>query len=92
MLDGSGDIGTWVHTDLSKTPTEGPYNQWSSGSSIDTARSDSRYIAGVGVINSAGSAAGTDRGAGQGEGRCALLGRRLCGPLDGSLGGGARLH
>jgi hypothetical protein len=52
LLNGSGDIGTWVHTDLTTAPTESPYKNWSSGNSIDLAWADPLYIAGVGVNNS----------------------------------------
>jgi xyloglucan-specific exo-beta-1,4-glucanase len=66
FLNGSGDVGTWVHTDLTKKPTETPYNQWSSGNSIDTAWSDPNYIATSSVINQSNSAAGTGYWSGDG--------------------------
>jgi len=58
LLTGSGDVGTWVYTDLTKAPTLNPYKQWSSGNSIDTAWSDSNYIAASNVINSSGTGTG----------------------------------
>jgi xyloglucan-specific exo-beta-1,4-glucanase len=58
VLNGSGDVGTWVHTDLANTPTLNPYKQWSSGNSIDTAWSDPNYIATASVINSSGTGTG----------------------------------
>ena len=51
VINSAGDIGTWVHTDLTKTPTEGPSSQWSNGYSADMAWSDPLYIAGIGAIN-----------------------------------------
>jgi len=51
----SGDVGTWVYTDLTKKPTQGPYNTWSNGNSSDVAWSDPLYIAGVGVLNGSSS-------------------------------------
>ena len=58
FLNGSGDVGTWVHTDLANTPTLSPNKQWNSGNSIDTAWSDPNYIAAAGVINSSGAGVG----------------------------------
>ena len=58
FLNGSGDVGTWVHTDLAKAPTLSPNKQWNSGNSIDTAWSDPNYVAAAGVINSTGTGVG----------------------------------
>jgi len=58
VIDSAGDIGTWVHTDLTKTPTEAPSTQWSNGYSADVAWSDPLYIAGIGVINGTGGGFG----------------------------------
>jgi len=58
VIDSAGDIGTWVHTDLAKKPTEGPSNQWSNGYSADIAWSDALYIAGIGTINGTGAGFG----------------------------------
>jgi len=51
VINSAGDIGTWVHTDLTKTPTFGPSNQWSSAFSADMAWSDPQYIATIGVAH-----------------------------------------
>jgi hypothetical protein len=51
VVNSSGDIGTWVHTDLATKPTLGPTSQWSNGNAADVAWSDPLYIAAVGVIN-----------------------------------------
>jgi len=61
LLNSSGDVGTWVHTDLTTAPTRSPYKQWSSGNSADMAWSDSNYIAAGSVIN---NSSGTHVGAG----------------------------
>jgi fibronectin type 3 domain-containing protein len=66
LLNSSGDIGLWVHTDLTKTPTLTPYNGWSNGNSMDMAWSDSNYIAAAGVINSASAHTGTGFWSGDG--------------------------
>ena len=58
VIYASGDVGTWVYTDLAKKPTQGPYNQWSNGNSSDVAWSDPLYIAGVGMLNSGGTGTG----------------------------------
>jgi hypothetical protein len=51
LLSGSGDVGTWVHTDLAAKPTKTPLNAWSSGNALDLAWSDTQYIAGAGIVN-----------------------------------------
>ena len=58
FINSSGDVGTWVHTDLAATPTLNPGLGWSNGNSADMAWSDPLYIAGAGVINSTGAAVG----------------------------------
>ncbi len=58
VINSAGDIGSWVHTDLTRTPTEGPSSQWSNGYSADMAWSDSLYIAGIGSINNTGAGFG----------------------------------
>jgi hypothetical protein len=58
VINSAGDIGTWVHTDLTTKPTEGPSAQWSNGYSADIAWSDPLYIAGSGAINSTGAGFG----------------------------------
>jgi len=52
LINSSGDIGTLVHTDLTKKPTLGPSTGWSNGNSADMAWSDPLYIATVGVDHS----------------------------------------
>lgn len=64
VINASGDVGTWVYTDLTKKPTQGPSTQWSNGNSSDVAWSDPLYIAGIGVMNS--SATGTGYWSGDG--------------------------
>ena len=56
------DVGAWVDTDLTKTPTLGPGLGWSNGNSADMAWADPLYIAGVGVVNSTGVVAGYSSG------------------------------
>jgi xyloglucan-specific exo-beta-1,4-glucanase len=58
VINSAGDIGTWVHTDLTKTPTLGPSNQWSNGFSADIAWSDPLYIAGIGTLNASNTGFG----------------------------------
>ena len=58
FLNSSGDVGTWVHTNLATAPTLSPYKQWNSGNSADMAWSDPNYIAAGGVINSSNTGTG----------------------------------
>jgi hypothetical protein len=58
VINASGDVGTWIHTDLTTKPTRGPNIGWSNGNSSDVAWSDPLYIAGVGVVNSTGVGTG----------------------------------
>jgi xyloglucan-specific exo-beta-1,4-glucanase len=58
LVNNSGDVGTWVHTDLTKAPTLNPGTGWSNAHSADIAWSDSNYIAGIGVVNSNGVGTG----------------------------------
>ncbi|HEY9105946.1 MAG TPA: dockerin, partial [Roseateles sp.] len=58
FLNSAGDVGLWVHTDLSKPPTLNPGTSWSNGNAADMDWSDPNYIAGGGVINSTGAAVG----------------------------------
>jgi hypothetical protein len=58
LVNSSGDVGTWVHTNLATTPTRNPGLGWSNGNSADMAWSDPLYIAATGVINSSGAATG----------------------------------
>jgi hypothetical protein len=58
FINSAGDVGTWVDTDLTKTPTLGPGLGWSNGNAADMAWSDALYIAGGGVVNSSGAGTG----------------------------------
>jgi hypothetical protein len=58
LVNSSGDVGTWVHTDLAKTPTLNPGTGWSNASAADVAWSDPTYIAGFARINSSGVGTG----------------------------------
>ena len=58
LINSAGDIGTWVDTDLTKTPTLSPGLGWSNGNAADMAWSDPLYIAGGGVVNSSGAGTG----------------------------------
>ena len=51
VINSSGDIGTWVHTDLATKLTLGPDSNWNNGFAADVAWSDSRYIATIGAAN-----------------------------------------
>ncbi len=51
VITSAGDIGTWVHTDLTKKPTFGPTNMWNSTFCSDMAWSDSQYMVTIGVAN-----------------------------------------
>jgi xyloglucan-specific exo-beta-1,4-glucanase len=56
LINSSGDVGTWIDTDLATKPTLGPTTNWSSGNSADMAWSDPLYIAGIGAANWSGGA------------------------------------
>ena len=58
LINSSGDVGTWVHTDLTTTPTLNAGLGWSNGNSADMAWSDPLYIAGIGVVNATETATG----------------------------------
>jgi xyloglucan-specific exo-beta-1,4-glucanase len=58
LVNSSGDVGTWVHTDLTKAPSFNPGTGWSNAFGADIAWADPNYIAGVGLINSTGAATG----------------------------------
>jgi xyloglucan-specific exo-beta-1,4-glucanase len=58
FINSSGDVGTWIHTDLATTPALSPGLGWSNGNSADMAWADPLYIAGAGVLNSSGAAVG----------------------------------
>jgi xyloglucan-specific exo-beta-1,4-glucanase len=50
VLNSSGDVGTWVDTDLTTKPTLTPDTSWSNGFGADMAWSDPLYIATMGVV------------------------------------------
>jgi xyloglucan-specific exo-beta-1,4-glucanase len=50
-INSSGDIGAWVYTDLTTTPTRGPDPSWNNGFAADMAWSDPLYIASIGIAN-----------------------------------------
>jgi xyloglucan-specific exo-beta-1,4-glucanase len=58
LINSSGDVGTWIHTNLATTPTLSPGLGWSNGISADMAWSDPQYIAASGVTNSNGAGTG----------------------------------
>jgi hypothetical protein len=58
LINSAGDVGTWVDTNLSTTPTLSPGLGWSNGIGADMAWSDPSYIATSGVTNSDGVARG----------------------------------
>jgi hypothetical protein len=67
FINSSGDVGTWVHTDLNNPPTRSPNKSWNSGNSADMAWFDSNYIAAAGVINNGnGTHVGTGYWSGDG--------------------------
>jgi xyloglucan-specific exo-beta-1,4-glucanase len=51
VINSSGDVGTWVHTNLATKPTLTPDTSWSNGFAADMAWSDSQYIAAIGVVH-----------------------------------------
>ncbi|MRV72635.1 dockerin [Duganella sp. FT92W] len=58
LLNSSGDVGLWVDTDLSATPTLNPGTGWSNAYAADMAWADPLYIAGIGTINSSNTNTG----------------------------------
>ncbi len=66
FINNSGDVGTWVHTDLGTTPTLSPYKQWSNGNSADMAWSDPNYIANANVTSTSSGHVGTGYWSGDG--------------------------
>jgi len=55
LINSSGDVGTWVHTDLAQKPTRGPSGVFNNGNSADMAWSDPTYIAVIGEKNNTSS-------------------------------------
>jgi hypothetical protein len=58
LVNSSGDVGAWVHTDLTKAPTLNPGTGWSNANGADIAWSDPNYIAGIANVNSTGVGTG----------------------------------
>ncbi|MGQ3052412.1 MAG: WD40/YVTN/BNR-like repeat-containing protein [Roseateles sp.] len=58
LVNSAGDVGAWVHTDVTQTPTLNPGTGWSNGNAADLAWSDPNYIVGSGVLNSTKTAVG----------------------------------
>ena len=56
LVNSSGDVGTWVDTDLSAAPTLNPGLGWSNGNTADIAWPDPLYIVGAGVVNATATA------------------------------------
>jgi len=50
VINSSGDVGTWVHTNLATKPTLTPATDWSNGFAADMAWSDPQYMATIGVL------------------------------------------
>ncbi|MDQ0025903.1 hypothetical protein J2X90_003726 [Variovorax paradoxus] len=50
VINGMGDIGTWVHTNLATKPTLTPATSWSNGFAADMAWADPQYMATIGVV------------------------------------------
>jgi hypothetical protein len=66
LINSSGDVGIWVHTDLKKAPTMAPNTAWNNGNSADMAWSDPLYIAGIGTNNTTNPHLGTGYWSGDG--------------------------
>ena len=64
VINSSGDVGPWVHTNLATKPTLTPGTSWSNGFAADMAWSDPLYIASIGVVLGTGTAFGTWSGDG----------------------------
>ncbi|WP_082541664.1 MULTISPECIES: dockerin [unclassified Rhizobacter] len=49
VINSSGDVGAWVHTNLATKPTLTPATDWSNSFAADMAWSDPQYMATIGV-------------------------------------------
>jgi xyloglucan-specific exo-beta-1,4-glucanase len=49
VINSSGDVGAWVHTNLTTKPTLTPATDWSNSFAADMAWSDPQYMATIGV-------------------------------------------
>jgi hypothetical protein len=52
FVQATGDVGTWIQTDLAARPTKGPTTEWSNGNVVDVLWSDPTFVVGTGVLNS----------------------------------------
>jgi hypothetical protein len=52
FVQSSGDVGTWLQTDLAAKPFKGPTTAWSNGAVADVLWSDSTFVVGTGTLNS----------------------------------------
>ena len=50
LINSSGDVGPWVHTNLTTKPTLTPGTSWSNGFAADMAWADPQFIAAIGVV------------------------------------------
>ncbi|WP_322400337.1 dockerin [Massilia luteola] len=50
VINSSGDVGTWVHTNLATKPTLTPATSWSNGFAADMAWSDPQYMTAIGAV------------------------------------------
>jgi hypothetical protein len=50
VINSSGDVGAWVHTNLATKPTLTPATDWSNSFAADMAWSDPQYMATIGVV------------------------------------------
>jgi len=50
VINSSGDVGAWVHTNLTTKPTLTPATDWSNSFAADMAWSDPQYMATIGVF------------------------------------------
>jgi hypothetical protein len=54
FIQASGDVGTWLQTDLTAKPTKGPSSEWSNGYAVDVLWSNSNFIVSAGTLNKDG--------------------------------------
>ncbi|WP_235531899.1 sialidase family protein [Pelomonas sp. Root1237] len=58
VVNSSGDVGTWLHTNLATKPTLTPGTGWSNGFAADMAWSDPQYVATIGYSHENGTGFG----------------------------------
>jgi hypothetical protein len=54
FVQSTGDVGTWLQTDLAAKPFKGPTTDWSNGNTADVLWSDPTFIVGTGTNNANG--------------------------------------